>query len=49
MLNYAKFADDQGMVAQTENGLKTIIDALSKTGKEYDIKINVKKTKVTRI
>ena len=44
-----KFADDQGMVAQTEKGLQTIMDALSKTGKEYDMKINVKKTKVMRV
>ena len=26
-----------------------IMDALSKTGKEYDMKINVKKTKVIRV
>ena len=44
-----KFVDDQEMVAQTKKGLQTIIDALSKTGKEYYMKINVKKTKVMRV
>ena len=44
-----KFADDQGMVAQTKKGLQTIMDALSKTVKEYDMKINVKKTKVMKL
>ena len=49
LLKDVKFADDQGMVAQTEKGLQTIMDALNKTGKEYDMKINVKKTKVMRV
>ena len=49
LLKDVKFADDQGMVAQTEKGLQTIMDALSKTGKEYDMKINVKKIKVMRV
>ena len=49
LLKDVKFADDQGMVAQTEKGLQTIMDALSKNGKEYDMKINVKKTKVMRV
>ena len=42
-------ADDRGMVAQTEKGLRTIMDAQIKTGKEYDMKINVKMTKVMRV
>ena len=49
LLKDVKFADDRGMVAQMEKGLQTIMDALSKTGKEYDMKINVKKTKVMRL
>ena len=49
LLNDVKFADDQGMVAQTEKGLQTIIDLLSKIRKEYDMKISVKKTKVMRV
>ena len=48
LLKGVKFAENQGMVAQTENWLQTIMEALSKTGKEYDMKINVKKTKVMR-
>ena len=39
-----KYADDQGMET-----LQTINEALSETGKEYDIKINVKKTKMMRV
>ena len=44
-----KFANDQGMLAHREKGLQIIIDALSKTEEEYDMKINVKKTKVMRV
>ena len=35
MLKDVKFADDQEMVAQTENGLQTIMHPLSKAGKKY--------------
>ena len=49
LLKDVKFTDDQRMGAQTEKRLETIMDALSKTGKEYDIKINFKKTKVMRV
>ena len=48
LLKDVKFADDQG-VAQTEKGLQTIMDALSKIGIEYDMKLNVKKTKVMKV
>ena len=41
-----RFADDQGMVASTRIGLQRMMDALSKTAKEYGMKINVEKTKV---
>ena len=44
-----KFADNQGKVAQSERGLQTIMDALGKTGNKYYMKINFKKTKVTRV
>ena len=37
------------MVTQSERGLQTIMGALRKTGKKYDMKINVKKTKVMRV
>ena len=40
-----RFADDQGMVDNTEEGLQRTMDRLSKTAKEYGMKINVKKTK----
>ena len=33
LLKDVKFANDQGMVEQTEKGLQIIMDALSKTGK----------------
>ena len=48
LLKDVNFSDNQGM-AETEKGLHTIMDALSKTEKEYDMKINVKKTKVMRV
>ena len=34
---------------KTDNGLHTIIEAISKMGKEYDMKINFKKAKVMRV
>ena len=40
-----KFADDQGMVASSEQGLQRLMDGLTTTAKKYDMKINVKKTK----
>jgi hypothetical protein len=40
-----RFADDQGMVASTEQGLQKVMNGLTETAKKYDMKINVKKTK----
>jgi hypothetical protein len=40
-----RFADDQGMVANSEAGLQRLMDGLNETAKRYDMKINVKKTK----
>src|SRR5580698_10282718 len=40
-----KFADDQGMVASSEQGLQRLMDALATTANKYDMKINIKKTK----
>ncbi|CAF1496207.1 unnamed protein product [Didymodactylos carnosus] len=37
------------MVADSEEGLQRLMDALSEIGKQYDMKINVKKTKVMRV
>ena len=44
-----RFANDQVMVANSESGLQRIMSALANTGKLYDIKINIKKTKIMRI
>jgi len=44
-LKDARFADDQGMVASSEQGLQRLMDGLTTTAKKYDIKVNVKKTK----
>ena len=48
-LKDVRFADDQGMVASTEQGLQLILDKLNESAKQYDMKINVKKTKVMKI
>ena len=42
LLKDVKFADDQGMMAETEKGLQTIMDALSKIEKESDMKKCIK-------
>ena len=39
-----KYANDQGMVANTEAGLQSLMDSLNTTAK-HDMKINIKKTK----
>jgi len=44
-----RFADDQGMVAGTEDGLQKIMDNLNATAEGYGMKINIKKTKVMRV
>ena len=45
LIRDVRFADDQGMVDNSEAGLQRTMDRLSKTAKEYDMKVNVKKTK----
>src|SRR5271163_968395 len=50
-LKDVRFADDQAMVASTEKGLQSIVDKLkllNNTAK-YDMKINIKKTKVMKV
>ena len=49
LLKDIKFADDQGMVAETERGLQIIMNRLNDALKEYDMKINIKKTTVMRV
>ena len=38
-----RFADDQGMVASTENGLQKLMNKLNETAKKFNMKMNVKK------
>ena len=49
LLKDVRFADDQGMISGSESGLQKIMDALNSTATEYDMKINIKKTKVKRV
>ena len=44
-----RFADDQAMMAGSQEGLQTMMDRLNATSKENGMKINKKKTKVMRI
>src|ERR1700754_1595261 len=39
-----RFADDQGMVANSNKGLQAIMNDLNETAKKYGMKINVRKT-----
>src|SRR6476469_5649067 len=45
LIKDVKYADDQGMVANTEAELQSFMDSLNTTTKHYDMKINIKKTK----
>src|SRR6476619_4802634 len=45
LIKDVKYADDQGMVANTESGLQSLMGSLNTTAKHYDMKINIKKTK----
>src|SRR6478609_2887065 len=45
LIKDVKYADDQGMVANTKAGLQSLMDSLNTTAKHYDIKVNIKKTK----
>jgi len=44
-----RFADDQGMTATSEAGLQKLMDGLNRATKEYDMKVNIKKTKVLKV
>jgi hypothetical protein len=46
LLKDVKFADDQGMVVSSEMGLQRIMDGLVRVAKQYNMKVNVKQTKV---
>ena len=41
-----RFADDQGMVSSSEQGLQKLMNKVNDTAKKFNMKINVKKTKV---
>jgi len=41
-----RFADDQAMTASSEEGLQRIMEALERISEEYEMRINLKKTKV---
>ena len=49
LINDVRFADDQGMVANTETGLQKIMDNLHRTAEQYGMRINIKKTKVIMV
>ena len=46
MVNITRYADDKVVVASSHEGLQQLINRLNIVTKEYDMKINVKKTKV---
>ena len=45
LISDVRFADDQGMVASNESELQRLMDRLYVSAKNFDMKINVKKTK----
>ncbi|CAF0810481.1 unnamed protein product [Didymodactylos carnosus] len=45
LLKDVRFADDQPMVASSEEDLQKLMDSLVKSKEKFDMKINVKKTK----
>src|SRR6476619_763130 len=45
LIKDVKYADDQGMIANTESVLQSLMDSLNTAAKHYDMKINIKKTK----
>ena len=49
MVKALRFADDQAMLAGSQEGLQMMMDRLNRISLNYDMKINIKKTKVMRI
>ena len=49
LLKEVRFADDQGITSSTEVGLQKVMDGLVRAAKEYNMKMNVKKTKVMKV
>ena len=44
-----RFADDQAMVSNSEGGLQSLMNDLCSAADRYDMKINIKKTKIMRV
>ena len=42
LLNDVRFADDQGMITRSQNGLQMIVDRLNDTALTYCMRINIK-------
>ena len=49
LIQAIRYADDQAMIADSNNGLQNITNNLTTTAGNYDMKINVKKTKAMMI
>ena len=49
LITAIRFVDDQAMVASSAEGLQIIMDQLEQVSQQYEMKINVKKTKVLGI
>ena len=45
LLKDVRFAEDQAMLAGTNEGLQRLMDGLNSAAEDYGMKINVKKTK----
>lgn len=49
MVKALRFADDQVMLAVSQEGLQRMMDRLNTNSLNYEMKINTKKTKVMKI
>ena len=49
LIKTVRFADDQATLASTVKGLQLMMGKMQESVGEYDMKINVKKTKVKKI
>src|SRR6478609_6799728 len=46
LIKDVKYVDDQGIVANTEAGLQSLMDSLTTTAKHYDMRINIKRQRL---
>ena len=49
LIKTVRFADDQATLASSVKGLQLMMGKMQESAEEYDMKINVKKTKVKKI